>query len=234
VTTEEEVFATIYKHYLPRVYEHAYASVHHPLMAQDVTAGTFELAYRRYAEQRGDDVPFNAITNAPNDTVASSDVEAWLLGLADEVMADYTERQNRRPAAPPPTPLTPEQQEEFQRRTEAMKAANDALDATPEAEAKRQAEAAFAGWLRPSRVDAPAMTPEQESERQRVTDAMQAATDVLKATLEAEAKRQADMAFGRLLSSNSQMFARQHAMQDAPACDSHCEVSATRAAQCAS
>jgi len=76
---EREAFAALYREYLPRIHAFAYRRTHSRELAEDVTAATFERAFRQLDrfEWRG------------------GGFGAWLFRIASNELADYYRRQQR-------------------------------------------------------------------------------------------------------------------------------------------
>ena len=80
VGTEAESFASLYERTFPRVYAYVMSLLRDPSAAEDVTAQTFERAYRKrgsYRARRGT-------------------VEAWVFGIARNAALDELRRRGRR------------------------------------------------------------------------------------------------------------------------------------------
>lgn len=77
--TDADAFAQLYRHYLPRIYAFAYRRTHAKDLAEDITASTFERAYRtlEHFEWRG------------------GGFGAWLFRIASNELADHYRRQGR-------------------------------------------------------------------------------------------------------------------------------------------
>lgn len=76
---DPDAFATLYRHYLPRIHAFAYRRTRSRELAEDITAATFERAYRQLErfEWRG------------------GGFGAWLFKIAANELADYYRRQQR-------------------------------------------------------------------------------------------------------------------------------------------